>query len=324
MIGQEHGTTMPNDATTIPGAGVVGIDIGGTKIAALLVSAEGAVLARGSVPARAALGGGAMADAAADLATSLASEAGVPLAAAGVGAAGVIDHETGTIRAASATFVGWAGFRLGDELEGRLGVPVRVENDVNAFLLGEAAADGRTERDVLGVMLGTGVGGALLIDGELHHGPHGAAGEIGHTPGYSDLLCTCGQVGHLETLASGTSIMLRYQERANRVVRDAREVAESARSGDADAIAVFEAAGRALALACASAATILDLPCAIVGGGVTAAWDLLEPAIARTLATDSPVSGIPLRIIPAVLGSDAVALGAIETARRALVPAGAH
>lgn len=324
MIGQEHGTTMPIATSSARGAGLVGIDIGGTKIAALLVSDDGAVLARGSVPAPAALGGGAMADAAADLARDLAAQAEVSLAAAGVGAAGVIDHETGTIRAASATFVGWAGFPLADELERRLGVPVRVENDVNAFLLGEAAADGRTDRDVLGVMLGTGVGGALIIDGDLHHGPHGAAGEIGHTPGYSELVCTCGQIGHLETLASGTSIALRYQERTSAPVRDAREVADRARGGDAEAIAVFDAAGRALALACASAATILDLPCAIVGGGVTAAWDLLEPSILRTLDTDSPVSGIPLRIIPAVLGSDAVALGAIETARRALVPAGAH
>lgn len=324
MVGQEHGITMPIAVSSGPAAGLVGIDIGGTKIAALLVSEEGAVLARGSVPAPAALGGCAMADAAAGLVRALVAEADVTLVAAGVGAAGVIDHETGTIRAASATFVGWAGFPLADELEARLGVPVRVENDVNAFLLGEAAADGRTDRDVLGVMLGTGVGGALIIDGELHHGPHGAAGEIGHTPGYSDLVCTCGQTGHLETLASGTSIALRYQERTAGQVLDAREVADRARSGDADAIAVFDAAGRALALACASAATILDLPCAIVGGGVTAAWDLLAPAITRTLRTDSPVSGIPLRIIPAVLGSDAVALGAIETARRALVPAGAH
>lgn len=322
MIGQEQGITMPGDSTS--GAALVGIDIGGTKIAALLVSGDGTVLARGSVPAPAAAGGGAMADAAAHLARGLAAEAGADVAAAGVGAAGVIDHDTGTIRAASATFVGWAGFPLADELEVRLGVPVRVENDVNAFLLGEAAAEGRVEVDVLGVMLGTGVGGALLIDGELHHGPHGAAGEIGHTPGYSDLVCTCGQTGHLETLASGTSISLRYQERTGGALLDARAVADRARDGDADAVAVFDAAGRAVALACASAATILDLPCAIVGGGVAAAWDLLEPAIALTLRTDSPVSGIPLRIIPAVLGSDAVALGAIETARRALVPAGAH
>lgn len=324
MIGQEQGTTMLSDGAAGPGAGLVGIDIGGTKIAALLVSGEGTVLARGSVSAPAAAGGGAMADAASDLVRELATEAGVAIAAAGVGAAGVIDHDTGTIRAASATFVGWAGFPLADELEARLGVPVRVENDVNAFLLGEAAAEGRAEADVLGVMLGTGVGGALLIDGELHHGPHGAAGEIGHTPGYSDLVCTCGQTGHLETLASGTSISLRYQERTGDALLDARAVADRARDGDPDAIAVFDAAGRAVALACASAATLLDLPCAIVGGGVATAWDLLEPAIARTLRTDSPVSGIPLRIVPAVLGSDAVALGAIETARRALVPTGAH
>ncbi|MGW9268761.1 MULTISPECIES: ROK family protein [Microbacterium] len=321
MIGQGQGTTVPIDGRPRPRTGLAGIDIGGTKIAALVVGEDGSVVARGSVPAPAALGGAAMADAAAGLVRALAGEAGVPLAAAGVGAAGVIDHETGTVRAASATFVGWAGFPLADELGRRLGVPVSVENDVNAFLLGEAAALSRTERDVLGVMLGTGVGGAVIIDGALHHGPHGAAGEIGHTPGYSELVCTCGQTGHLETLASGTSIALRYRERTGGEAADARAVAALARGGDADALAVFAAAGRAVALASASAATLLDLPTVIVGGGVASAWDLLEPAIQATLRTDSPVSGIPLRIVPAQLGSDAVALGAIETARRALAPA---
>ncbi|WP_217183695.1 ROK family protein [Streptomyces sp. AC495_CC817] len=304
-------------------SGIVGIDIGGTKISGLVVDDRGEVLARGSVPAPASEGGEAMADAAAALASALADRAGTPLAAVGVGAAGVIDQETGTVRAASATFVGWAGFPLADELESRLGVRVRVENDVNAFLLGEAAGAADVEGDVLGVMLGTGVGGAVIIDGALRHGPNGAAGEIGHTPGYSDLVCTCGQVGHLETLASGTSIGRRYAERTGGAAPDAREVAERARAGDADAAAVFHAAGRALALACASAATLLDLPRAIVGGGVAEAWDLLEPAIAETLRTDAPVSGLPLIILPAELGGDAVARGAIEAARRALVPAGA-
>ncbi|WEK59627.1 MAG: ROK family protein [Candidatus Microbacterium colombiense] len=323
---QQDRTTMPfidPPAYAVGIVGIVGIDIGGTKIGGLLVSDDGAVLARGSVPAPASLGGGAMADAAAALALDLAARADVALAAVGVGAAGVIDHATGTVRAASATFVDWAGFPLADELESRLSVPVRVENDVNAFLLGEVAAADRSEHDVLGVMLGTGVGGAVIIDGELRHGPHGAAGEIGHTPGYSDLVCTCGQIGHLETLASGTSIGRRYAELAGGEVLDARVVAERARAGDDAAIAVFRAAGRALALACASAATLLDLPHAIVGGGVSSAWDLLEPAIEDTLRTDSPVSGLPLRITPARLGGDAVALGAIETARRALVLVGA-
>ena len=316
--------TVPLGGPLPPGAVLAGIDIGGTKIAAVIVDGGGAVLANGSVPAPAALGGAAMSDAAAGLVLSLIEETGTALAAAGVGAAGVIDHETGTVRAASAMFVGWAGFPLAAELERRLGVPVGVENDVNAFLLGEAAAAGPAERDVLGVMLGTGVGGALIVDGELRHGPHGAAGEIGHTPGYSDLVCTCGQTGHLETLASGTSITRRYRERSGGEAKDARDVADRARAGDEHAIEVFASAGRAVALACASAATLLDLTYAIVGGGVASAWDLLEPAIDATLRTDSPVSGIPLRIVPAVLGADAVALGAIETARRVVAPAPAQ
>jgi len=299
--------------------GYAGIDIGGTKISALVVDERGMIHARGAVAAPARDGGRAMADAAAALVFDLVEQSAVTLRAAGVGAAGVIDHDTATIRAASATFVDWVGFPLGAQLSARLGVPVGVENDVNAFLLGEAAAaDIRDE--VLGVMLGTGVGGALIVDGALRRGPHGAAGEIGHTPGYSELQCTCGQIGHLETLASGTSIGLRYAERTDRRVGGSREVAELARSGDADAIAVFHAAGRALGVACASAATLLDLPTAIVGGGVAQAWDLLTPGLDDALRTDAPVSGIPLRVLPARLGGDAVALGAIEIARALPLP----
>ncbi|MEV7631046.1 ROK family protein [Microbacterium sp. NPDC089318] len=293
---------------------LVGLDIGGTKIACLVVDDGGRILARGSVSAPVREGGHAVADAAADLAKRLTG--GAPMRSAGVGAAGVIDHDNGTIRAASATFVDWVGYPLTAELSGRLEVPVAIENDVNAFLLGEAAD---TTGDVLGVMLGTGVGGAVIIDGDLRRGPNGAAGEIGHTPGYSELVCTCGQVGHLETLASGTSIALRYAERSGLVAVGSREVAERARTGDPHALAVFHAAGRALGLACASAATLLDLPTAIIGGGVAHAWDLLRPGVDDALRTDAPVSGIPLDIRPARLGGDAVALGAIESARRAVL-----
>ncbi|WP_331715743.1 ROK family protein [Tessaracoccus coleopterorum] len=192
---------------------LAGIDIGGSKIAALLVHTDGGIVARGVVPAPAREGGPAMADAAAGLVEGLLRRSGASLLAAGVGAAGVVDQVNGVIRAASDTFVGWAGFPLGPELERRLRVPVAVENDVNAFLIGEVAWGAAAETDdVLGVMLGTGVGGAVVLGGELRSGPTGAAGEIGHTPGYSDLPCTCGQVGHLETVASGRSIERRYQE----------------------------------------------------------------------------------------------------------------
>ena len=293
---------------------IAGIDIGGTKIGALLIDEQGRVVGRGVVAAPAADGGAAMADTAAALVQRLAADSGIRVLAAGVGAAGVIDSDAGVVRAASATFADWAGFALGAELGARLGVPVRIENDVNAFLQGEASHSG-AGGDVLGIMLGTGVGGALMLGGRLHHGAHGAAGEIGHTPGYSQHLCTCGQVGHLETMASGASIVLRFAERTGRTLADAGAVAELAHSGDTDALAVFHDAGRAVALAGVIAAGILDLGTVIVGGGVTKSWELLEPAIAATLATDSPVSGVPIEFRRAQLGPTAVAVGAAESAR---------
>ncbi|EFG65618.1 ROK family protein, partial [Streptomyces sp. SPB074] len=107
----------------------------------------------------------------------------------------------GRILVASDSTRGWAGFAVTEAVESALGVPAFLDNDVNAFLLGEISAGAvRGERDVLGMTLGTGVGGALFP------GPHGAAGEIGHIHGFGDLPCTCGGRGHLETLASGRSI----------------------------------------------------------------------------------------------------------------------
>lgn len=289
---------------------VAGIDIGGTKTAGALVAADGTVLARATCDTPARTGGAAMAETAALLVEELADTAGVRPDAVGVGAAGVVDPHSGAIRAASDMFVDWAGFPLGERLGERLAIEVRVENDVNAFLLGEAAWGSGRGSDVLGVMLGTGVGGALVLDGSLRHGPHGAAGEIGHTPGYSELVCTCGRTGHLETLASGTSIARRYAAATRGDVASARVVADRARAGDDVAKAVFRDAGRAVALACISAATLVDVPLAVVGGGVASAWDLLAPAVDATLLTDPPVSGAPLRIVPGTLHGDAVVLGA--------------
>lgn len=289
---------------------VAGVDIGGTKTSGALVASDGTVLARATRDTPARTGGAAMAETAALLVEELADDAGVRPAAVGVGAAGVVDHRSGSIRAASDMFVDWAGFPLGERLADRLCVDVRVENDVNAFLLGETAWGSGHGRDVLGVMLGTGVGGALVLDGRLRHGPYGAAGEIGHTPGYSDLICTCGRTGHLETLASGTSIVRRYAAATGRPVASARAVAERARAGDPAAVRVFDEAGRAVALACVSAATLVDVPLAVIGGGVASAWDLLAPTVEATLLSDPPVSGAPLRIVPGTLRGDAVVLGA--------------
>lgn len=314
--------TQPTTSAPLSGRerAVAGIDIGGTKIAALLVDQAGLVLASGTVAAPARAGGAAMSAAAAGLVQDLQRSSGRAISAAGVGAAGVIDPETGTVTAASASFTDWVGFPLATDLGSLLGVEVAVDNDVNAFLHGELKYGALAgSNDAVGIMLGTGVGGAVAVDGRIFTGLRGAAGEIGHTPGYSEIICTCGQRGHLETLASGRSIGLRYGERSGGAATlSAVDVAERARGGDQHAIATFEAAGHAIAIAIATAVNLLDVQDVVVGGGVRGAWDLLEPAIARTLHENQPVSGYPLVVVPSALGGHSVALGAAALAWRLL------
>lgn len=314
---------LSNPPTAAPAGEVIaGIDIGGTTTQVILCSAvELDVLAKAEVPTPAAEGGGAMVAAALATVRALLSRtsAAYSLAAVGVGAAGVVDARTGHIVAASDSFREWAGFPVTATFESALGVPAFLDNDVNAFLLGElsqGAAQG--ERNAFGMTLGTGVGGALWLNGALFEGPHGAAGEIGHIPGFGDLPCTCGGRGHLETLASGRSIAARYAERTGRHTT-ARGVAEAASAGCPDALAVFTAAGEGIARAVLITAGLIDVTTVIIGGGVSRAWPLLEPAALDVLSAEPPVSGHPVKLLRAALGNDAVALGAAHRARAGLV-----
>ncbi|WP_231391807.1 ROK family protein [Arthrobacter sp. 35W] len=293
---------------------MIGIDIGGTKTRAVLCDARLNVLGRTTRPTPARAGNGAMVDTAADLARELMAGADGALRGVGVGAAGVVDHREGTILVASDSFVDWAGTPVGRILGHNLGVPVSVENDVNAFLAGEVAAGAARGRpNVLGITLGTGVGGAVHLDGRLVRGAHGAAGEIGHVPGFGDALCTCGRRGHLETLASGRSIATRYRERTGSVA-DAAQIAQAARTGDADALAVFADAGMAVGRAIIMVSGMADPDAVVIGGGVAQAWDVLEPSITRALVEEPPVGGHPISIARSGLDSDAVAIGACANA----------
>ncbi|WP_411722382.1 ROK family protein [Mycetocola sp.] len=312
MSDSQSGSSLPRSVV------VAGIDIGGTKISAILVDRAGIVLAESTVVTPAREGGEAMSAAAAALVRDLERKTGHVAVAAGVGAAGVIDPLTGVVTAASETFSSWTGFPLADDLSRRLGVATVVANDVNAFLHGEMSYGAVAgSADAIGIMLGTGVGGAIAFGGDIFDGPRGAAGEIGHTPGYGEHVCTCGQIGHLETVASGRSIGARYSEKVAGTAADSSfVVAERARHGDATAIATFEQAGRAVALAIATAVNLLDVRDVVVGGGVRGAWDLLEPALTAALAENEPVSGYPVFVTPSSLKGRAVALGAAALAWR--------
>ncbi|GGI98156.1 ROK family protein [Streptomyces brasiliensis] len=303
--------------TGAPGT-VAGIDIGGTTTQAVLCSPDLDVLDRTELPTPAAEGGRVMVAAALGALRRLLDRTPARLLGVGIGAAGVVDPRAGRVLVASDSFHGWAGFPVTETVEQALGVPAFLDNDVNAFLRGEVARGavaGATH--VLGMTLGTGVGGALWLDGALYDGPHGAAGEIGHVPGFGDLPCTCGGRGHLETLASGRSLAARYAERTGRL-DTAREIAGAAGRGDPDALAVYEAAGAAVARALLLTAGLLDVTTFVIGGGVGGSWSLLEPALFKTLAAEPPVSGRPLHALPSRLGGDAVALGAAARARAAL------
>ncbi len=295
-----------------------GADIGGTTTQVVLCADDLAVLDRVEVPTPAAEGGHAMVGAVLDALRLLLDRTPSRLSGVGVGAAGVVDARTGHVLVASDSFTAWAGFAVTATIETAFGVPAFLDNDVNAFLRGEVSRGAVAgESYALGMTLGTGVGGALWMAGALLDGPHGAAGEIGHIPGFGDLPCSCGGRGHLETLASGRSITARYAERTGRHT-GAHGVAAAADRGDPDARAVFEAAGAAIARAILITAGLLDVTTVVIGGGVSGAWHLLAPPIHAALAAEPPVSGHPIRLVRARLGSDAVAIGAASRARTEL------
>lgn len=146
-------------------------------------------------------------------------------------------------------------------------------------------------------------------DGRLYGGLGGAAGEIGHLPGYGDLTCTCGGRGHLETLASGRAIAARYTERAGKVL-SARDIAQRAVAGDRIAVAVLDDAAAALGRSILTAAGLLGIGIVIVGGRVARAWDLLAPVVEAMVRREPPVSGVPVQVLKARLDADVVAIGA--------------
>lgn len=288
-----------------------GVDIGGTKtLAVLRADDDPAVLATATAPTPAKAGGKSILDTAASLVRAMSGRIDGELVGVGVGAAGVIDPADGLVVATGNAFDGWTGTAINAGLAARLdGVPVRADNDVNAFLLGELAAAGHPPH-ALAVTLGTGVGGALYIDGRLLHGGPTGAGEIGHIGDFGQELCSCSRTGHLEAYASGTSLTRRYVREGGVRVPDASAVADAARHGDPVAIEVFETAARHLGSAIAQAGGLLGVDLAILGGGVLRSWPLLEKPLLASLEAQPLLSGEPVTIRRSVLGETAVAIGA--------------
>ena len=295
----------------------LGVDIGGTKTRVGVVTAGHRVLDVREAPTPYRDGPAAVLEVVAGLGRELRGRwAG--LAVCGVGTAGVVDPAGGTVVASTDALAGWAGAPVGATLTSLLGLPVQVDNDVNAFALGEAAAGAaRGLAHVLAVMVGTGVGGAFLLQGRLWRGAHHNAGEIGHlpVPGLGDRPCACGASGHLESVAAGPAMAARYQQRSGDAVTFA-EVARRAEAGQAPAAEVVDEGGRVLGQLLAGLTNAFDPEAVVLGGGAARPagryWSEAERHYRRQLLP--AVRDVPL--LAARLGRDAVLVGAAELARR--------
>ena len=309
----------------------VGVDIGGTKIAAGAVDDAGAILAveRESTPATDPT---AIADAVAAAVDRLRRQH--PVTAVGIGAAGFVGADRSTVL--FAPNISWAGEPLGERVADRIGLPVVVENDANAAAWGEFRfGAGQDLGDLLLVAVGTGLGGGLVVEGRLQRGAFGLAGEVGHLRVVPDgVRCGCGQYGCWEQYASGRALVREARDRINSELPEARPLAdlvdgdadaltgpmisEQARAGDPLCVELLADAGRWLGEGIASLAAVLDPAVVVVGGGVSAAGPLLmqpaEKALVRTLPAATHRTNPELRL--ATLGNQAGMVGAADLARQ--------
>jgi len=289
----------------------IGVDFGGTKIEAAALAPDGGVVARLRTPTPASYD--AALAAVRDLVDRIEAETGAR-GTVGVGAPGSISPRTGVMRNANAVYLNGRRFR--EDLSQALARPVRLANDANCLALSEAA-DGAAAgaRVTFAIILGTGCGGGLVVDGRLVEGGDGVAGEWGHMPlPWPDAdespgpQCWCGQKGCLETWVSGTGLQRDFKARTGRELAGAAIVAD-ALAGEPEAAAAFERLvdrlGRAMAVIC----NIVDPDVFVLGGGlsnVEALYARLPGVIGPRIFSD----GFSAKIAPARWGDSSGVRGA--------------
>jgi glucokinase len=285
---------------TLCGVGMsIGVDIGGTKILAGIVTDDGRIVstARRPTPRHDA---NDVLDLVADVVGELVQGSSDPIVGVGVGVAGLVDAERS--RVYFAPNLRWSQVPVRALLEAATGLPVVVENDGNIAAWGEYRfGAGRGTTDLVLVTVGTGIGGGIVINGGLFRGSHGVAGEIGHINAVPDgRPCGCGRHGCLEQYASGNALvrearLLAAERRSEAGVLlglgdgtpegvQGVHITEAARAGDPVATEAFAVVGTWLGRGLADLAAVLDPEVFVIGGGVSDAGDLLLASARQTLA----------------------------------------
>ncbi|WP_329244504.1 ROK family protein [Streptomyces sp. NBC_01478] len=300
---------------------VAALDIGGTKIAGALVDGHGKILVRAQRPTPSQDDGDTVMRAVAEVLAELtASPSWSRVSALGIGSAGPVDASAGTVSPVNVP--GWRDYPLVERVRAATGdLPVELIGDGVAITAAEhwqGAARGHA--NALCMVVSTGVGGGLVLNGQLHPGPTGNAGHIGHISVDLDGdACPCGSRGCVERIASGPNIARRAVEGGWRPGPDgdasAAAVAAAARAGDPVAVASFERAAQALAAGIAATATLVEIDIAVIGGGVGKAGDVLFTPLRKALSDYATLSFVRrLTVTPAQMGTDAGLVGAAAAA----------
>jgi glucokinase len=313
-------------------SGFIGIDLGGTQLRVAVADARGTVKSVIRVDTQARRGPDYVINRIVEtidqaLAKSKQGRRGV--AAIGIGLPGPLNGATGMVYS-PANLPGWHNVPLSKILTRRTGIKTLLEHDASLAAFGEwRRGAGKGRRQMAYVTVSTGIGAGLILQGQLYRGAGGIAGELGHIviqPGGP--LCTCGNRGCLEALASGTAIARMAREavagRARTSLRglkgpnrpDARDVNQAAKQGDAVARRVLDQAGAALGIGLGTLVNLLNPELIVLGGSVMKAGSLIRaPMRASLLASSWAAARQGLRIVPPALGQDVGLIGAVEWAR---------
>ena len=303
---------------------IVGVDIGGTKIACGLVTlGDGApaVDLVEKVPTDAKRGGEHVLATVIEQVRAAIDRSSVPPSGVGISSAGVVNPRTGDITFANDLMPGWGGTALAAEVTRATGLACRVLNDVHAHALGEARwGGGRDAESCLVVAVGTGIGGAFVERGHIMLGAHDEAGHIGHVccPAAAGVPCSCGATGHLEPVAAGPGIIEEYVRRGGDERKpdgspmDGAEIDRRAAAGDEAAIAAERRAGLALGEVLGSMVNMLDPTCVILSGSVAQCGPAWSDAMREGFLGQAmpPVQSTP--IVEGELGGMAPIIGAAE------------
>lgn len=305
---------------------VIGIDLGGTKTAIGLIGPDNRIVGQRRIPTLQQQGADSIIERIAEQIGALEAEHGQRAEAIGIGCPGPVDHITGTLL----TLVhlpGLSNTPLQARLSQRLGLPVKLDHDAKVAALGEFHYGmGRGRTHMVYVVIGTGVGAALILDGRLYYGESMTAGEVGHiTVDRAGEVCSCGSRGCMEMYTSGPWLARRYQQALAARGLPAREgvaaeqVTQLAQAGDAAAQAVMQAAGEALGIAIATMAMIVNVEQYVIGGSVARAGEtLLAPARQTIPRYAFGAVSARVKLEASQLGDDGPLLGGAWLARAAL------